>query len=249
MTSTRNLQAQLLYAFHYLSGLSYLGRAMGAKIIAIGNLKGGTGKSTLAVNLTCALANGAKTKAVLIDADSQGTATDWAARGRLPVTVEAMPFEPETDKADGDGAWLQAVNGLAATNDFVVLDLPPHLGTSIVLALVAADLFVVPVTPSGADIKATSKAIDLLRQARAVRGNGKPNCLLVPSRVDRRTAAGKEIEAVLHDFGEPVAPAIGQRSAHVDAFTAGEWIGTYAPRTTAHDEIQALTAIIRRAKA
>ncbi|WP_109122261.1 ParA family protein [Azospirillum sp. TSO22-1] len=219
---------------------------MGAKIIAIGNLKGGTGKSTLAVNLACALGSAAKTRAVLVDADSQGTAVEWAARGRLPVAVEAMPFEPE---ADGDGAWLKALNGLAAQNDFVVVDLPPHLGTSIVLALVAADLLVVPVTPSGADIKATTKAIDLLRQARGVRGNGKPGCLLVPSRVDRRTAAGKEIEAVLHDFGEPVAPAVGQRSAHVDAFTAGEWIGTYAPRTSAHDEIQTLTAIIRRSKA
>lgn len=222
---------------------------MGAKIIAIGNLKGGTGKSTLAVNIACALGCAAKTRAVLVDADSQGTATEWAARGRLPVAVESLPFEPDADAADGDGAWLKAVNGLAAQNDFVVVDLPPHLGTSIVLALVAADLLVVPVTPSGADIKATTKAIDLLRHARTVRGNGKPGCLLVPSRVDRRTAAGKEIEAVLHDFGEPVAPAVGQRSAHVDAFTAGEWIGTYAPRTSAHDEIQTLTAIIRRSKA
>lgn len=221
---------------------------MVARIIAIGNLKGGTGKSTLAVNLACALAC-RKTKAVLVDADSQGTAVEWAARGRLPVAVEAMPFDPDPGQDAGDGIWLRAVNDLAATNDFVVLDLPPHLGASIVFALVAADLFVVPVTPSGADIKATTKAVDLLRQARAVRGNGKPGCLLVPSRVDRRTAAGKEIEAVLHDFGEPVAPAVGQRSAHVDAFTAGEWIGTYAPRTTAHDEIQALTAIIRRARA
>lgn len=227
---------------------------MTGRIIAVGNLKGGTGKSTLAVNLTCALAAAAGHSAVLVDADQQGTALEWAARGRLPVTVEAMPFEADTGRVrgangDGNGAWLATVNGLAARHDFVVLDLPPHLGSSIVLALVAADMLVVPVTPSGADIKATCKAIDLLRQARTVRGNGKPGCLLVPSRVDRRTAAGKEIEAVLHDFGEPVAPAIGQRSAHVDAFTAGEWIGTYAPRTTAHDEIQALTAIIRRARA
>lgn len=222
---------------------------MVGRIIAIGNLKGGTGKSTLAVNLACALGAGAKQRAVLVDADSQGTAVEWGAKGRLPVAVAPMPLEPESGQTNGDAAWLDAVNGLAARHEFVVLDLPPHLGTSIVLALVAADLLVVPVTPSGADIRATSKAIDLLRQARTVRGNGKPGCLLVPSRVDRRTAAGKEIEAVLHDFGEPVAPAIGQRSAHVDAFTAGEWIGTYAPRTSAHDEIQALTAIIRRVKA
>lgn len=226
---------------------------MTGRIIAIGNLKGGTGKSTLAVNLACALGVGAKRQAVLVDADTQETAVEWGARGQLPVAVEPLPLAPDSGqgngKGSGDGAWLEAVNGLAARHDFVVLDLPPHLGASIVLALVAADLFVVPVTPSGADIRATSKAIDLLRQARTVRGNGKPGCLLVPSRVDRRTAAGKEIEAVLHDFGEPVAPAIGQRSAHVDAFTAGEWIGAYAPRTTAHDEIQALTAIIRRVKA
>lgn len=221
---------------------------MWSKIIAIGNLKGGTGKSTLAVNLACALAAGDR-RVVLIDADSQGTATDWAAKGRLPVQVEPMPFESGDAESNGEGVWLEAIKGFAASHDFVVLDLPPHLGASIVLALVAAHLFVVPVTPSGADIKATSKALDLLRQARIVRGDGKPGCLLVPSRVDRRTAPGKEIEAVLHDFGEPVAPAIGQRSAHIDAFTAGEWIGTYAPRTTAHDEIQALAAIIKRAKA
>jgi chromosome partitioning protein len=56
---------------------------------------------------------------------------------------------------------------------------------------------VVPVTPSGADLIATSKAFDLLREARTVRQDRKPACLMVPSRVDRRTAAGREIEAAL----------------------------------------------------
>ena len=47
-------------------------------LIAVGNLKGGTGKSTIAVNLACALADGGGS-VVLVDADAQGTAVDWHA--------------------------------------------------------------------------------------------------------------------------------------------------------------------------
>lgn len=215
---------------------------MPGKIIAVGNLKGGTGKSTVAVNVACALAHGGKARVALVDADGQGTASDWGAKGRLAVPVTALPFE------EAGTGWRDRVDGLVASHDFVVLDLPPQLGDAILNALHAASLFVVPVTASGADLKATAKAIDLLNRVRSERGDRRPGCLLVPSRVDRRTAAGKEIEAVLHEFGEPVAPAIGQRTAHVDAFTVGEWVGSYAPRSVAHEEIEVLAAIVRRVK-
>jgi chromosome partitioning protein len=219
---------------------------MAAPIVAVGNLKGGTGKSTLAVNLACTLALGGKLRVILVDADAQGTGVEWGVRGHLPVKVEALPFDAEAGRRRVEAHWLENVNKLASDCDCVVLDLPPHLNASIDYALVAATLFVVPVTPSGADLKATARALELLRQARQVRGDGKPACLLVPSRVDRRTAAGREIEAALHDLGEPVAPAIGQRAAHIDAFTAGEWIGAYAPHSAAHTEIEALAALVRR---
>ena len=57
------------------------------KLIAVGNLKGGTGKTTIAVNLACALRDADRTVA-LVDADPQGSATDWQAGGGLPVLVE-----------------------------------------------------------------------------------------------------------------------------------------------------------------
>jgi len=69
---------------------------------------------------------------------------------------------------------------------------------------------------------------------------------MVPSKVDTRTAAGAEIAAVLHDYGEPVAPAISQRVAMADAFSAGEWIGTYAKGSAAHTEIKTLTSVVKR---
>lgn len=215
------------------------------RIIAVGNLKGGVGKSTVAVNLACALA-GKRSRVVLIDADDQGTATEWAGGELLPVEVEALPL---TDK--DRRAWINRVMDLAegeGAADWLVIDLPPHIGDAMVAAFATADLVLIPVTASGADLRATSKAVDMLALARQKRADGGPGCFMVPSKVDRRTAAGREIEAVLHDYGERVAPAITQRAAHVDAFTARQWIGGYQPRSVGHEEVETLAALVRRVK-
>jgi chromosome partitioning protein len=213
-----------------------------AATIAVLNLKGGVGKTTLAVNVAATLA--ASGSVVLIDADGQATAMAWARGGKLPMKVEALPLDGE--RARDIETWLGKLVGMKAHAAFLVVDLPPNLGAATTAALTVADLALIPVPPSGMDIRATEKAMQLLRQARQVRRGDLPAALLVPSRVDRRTGAGREIEAVLSDFREPVGPAIVQRAAHVDAFTAGEWIGTYAPRSAGHTEIEALAAVVRR---
>jgi chromosome partitioning protein len=205
------------------------------KLIAVGNLKGGTGKSTIAVNLACALGD-ASHRVILVDGDGQGTVTDWHAGGRLPVPVETLPLGGERDAQ----RWVARVLTLKTNADYVVIDLPPQVGSGLASALLIADLFVIPVTPSGVDLRATGKALDLLRRARAVRGAVKPGCMLVPSRVDRRTAVGRRIYLTLERFGLRVGPAVRQRSAHVDAFDAGAWIGAHAPGSPAHREIRVL---------
>ncbi len=217
---------------------------MAASVIAVGNLKGGAGKTTLAVNIAAALS--AYGRVDLVDADAQGTTLAWGESGGLPAMVKLHSLPLGTETRDGIRDWINEVVTLKAASAYVVIDLPPNLGATTTAALTLADLFVVPVPPSGMDVRATNAALALLRQARKVRGNEKPYCLLVPSRVDRRTAAGKEIEAVLSDFREPVAPALIQRAAHVDAFSAGQWIGDYAPRSAGHTEIEAVAAVVKR---
>ena len=219
-------------------GLKYSPREA-AIVVAVLNLKGGCGKSTIAVNLACELASGGS-KVLLVDNDSQGTATHWLREGRLPVKAEYFPLEN-----DEDGERL--IRAMAARNEsYVVLDAPAHVTAASLAAGRIADLVLVPVTASGVDLHATEAAVELIRKARTIRNGGGPRCLVVPSKVDRRTDAGRRIDEALRNFGEPVGPAVHQRTAFVEAFTAGKWIGEYAPQSPAHYDISSLAIAVKR---
>jgi chromosome partitioning protein len=210
-----------------------------AVVIAVINLKGGCGKSTIAVNLACELA-GQADSVLLLDNDSQGTASHWLSHGRLPVQGVFMPLENDED-AD------RLVRAVAARNErYVVLDAPAHVGAAAQAAGKIADLVLVPVTASGVDLVATQAVVDLVRQARVLRRGGAPKCLIVPSKIDRRTDAGRRIDEQVRSFGENVGPAIHQRTAFVDAFGAGQWIVDYAPQSPAHYDITALAVAVKR---
>ena len=208
------------------------------KIITVGNLKGGTGKSTTAVNLACALARSDRS-VLLIDADAQGTATDWLVE-RPPVAVVPLPLAGPREAE----AWAARVLAFREPYDAVVIDLPPQMSSGITSALLLTDLFVVPVTPSGADVRATGKALELLRRVWAMRRGERPVCLLVPNRVDRRTALGRRATTLLDGFGVRIGPTIRQRTDHVEAFNSGKWIGAYAPTSMACSEIRALARVV-----
>src|SRR5438105_11370319 len=124
-----------------------------AVVIAVMNLKGGCGKSTIAVNLACELA-GKTDSVLLVDNDSQGTASHWLSHGRLPVQGEFMPLEN-----DEDGERL--VRAVAGRNErYVVLDAPAHMGAATQAAGKIADLVLIPVTPSGVDLVARQTVVE-----------------------------------------------------------------------------------------
>lgn len=210
-----------------------------AIIIAVLNLKGGCGKSTIAVNLACQFASHGDS-VLLVDNDAQGTTSHWLSHGRLPVRGQFMPLEN-----DEDGERL--VKAVAATNErYVVLDAPAHVGAAAMAAAKIADLVLVPVTASGVDLLATQSIVNLIQQARALRRGSAPKCLIVPSKIDRRTDAGRRIDEQLREFGESIGPAIHQRTAFIEAFGAGKWIGEYAPEGAAHFDISALAVAVQR---
>ena len=111
-------------------------------IIALANLKGGVGKSTLAVNVAGMLAP----SVAVIDADPQATATAWAEAGHLPFPVIESPLTGDNVKA-----WIATTLSETEGRKFLVIDLPPMLGDATAAALAICDLAVVPVSPSGAE--------------------------------------------------------------------------------------------------
>jgi chromosome partitioning protein len=201
-------------------------------ILTVANLKGGVGKTNLAVNLACALAG------YLVDADPQGTAWVWLSKGQLPIQGRHLPLDSGQIKA-----WLRELDRIETRP--LVIDCPPALSNATRASLFISDLVVIPVSPSGADIWATKSVLELLSEVRADR-KGLPASLLVPSRVDRRTSAGRELPEVLKAFQEPVGPVVHQLTGFVDSFSSGQWIGDFAPLSPAHQEILDLTEVIKK---
>jgi chromosome partitioning protein len=203
-------------------------------IIAVAQRKGGVGKTTLAISVAAELSRRRRDVA-LIDSDPQASACHWALPGNLSFPVYEMALSDQTVSV-----WVRGVARIRA--DCVVIDTAPNdraLGASIALA----SLVLVPCTPSGLDIEATVRTLEIIDAVRA-RRMGYPNMVLVPNRVDMRTLEGRQLMDELVSFGEVVSPTIGNRTAFVRAFSAGHTVADIASGEAANHEIQALCDLL-----
>ena len=199
-------------------------------IVAIVNQKGGSGKTTLAINLSWALA--ATERVLLLDADPQGSAQDWA---------HDSDNSPEglTVMGTGKGGLLGQVRSLAPSYDWIIIDGPPGISRVSAEAVRAADVVLIPTKPSPLDVWAATDIVDAVR-ARQKSSKGVPRAAFVISMVDRRTRLGKEIDAALADMGIPVFQArTTHRAEYPKASNRGDSVLEGRDKT-ARDEILAL---------
>lgn len=195
-----------------------------ARIIGFVSQKGGVGKTTTALNLAAEFSRRGSS-IILMDADPAGAAQAIADEGRLPFTVRTHLLEEMTSKAVG--AWAREVRQAKA--DFVILDAPGALGPAFGATIAVADLVVVPSGATALDLRGAAETLKIIRHHRKAAGNGRPDILVLPSRIDRRTSAGREAVTTLASLTEPVSAGISYRAAVADSFAMGEPVPADSP--------------------
>jgi chromosome partitioning protein len=204
--------------------------AMAGRVITLAQQKGGSGKTTLAVNLAVGFARSGHRVAV-IDIDPQGSLGRWfmareaaGAPGLEFATASAWGVEYEARK-------------LARQHDLVFVDTPPKADSDLRPALRAADLVVVPVAASALDLWATEGVLDLARR------EGRPT-LVVLNRLRAGTRLAAGILGRIDGLGaERAATVLGNRVAYAESLGEGR-AAADAARGAAAAEIAALGAEI-----
>jgi chromosome partitioning protein len=199
-------------------------------IIGFLNQKGGVGKTTLAVHAADALAR-RKRRVLLVDADPQGSALDWAAsRQDAPAFPVAGLPRPSIHKE---------LPALARGYEFVVIDGPPRVYDVARSAIMASDLILVPVQPSPYDVWAAREIVDLLHEAAVFKPSLKS--AFVINRKIVNTALGRDVTEALAEYPIRVLKAaICQRVALAESAAQGRTVFETAPENPASRELTAL---------
>lgn len=160
-------------------------------VIAIVNQKGGTGKTTLSINLASAFAQLYPT--LLLDADPQGSALDWAdSRSAPQMNLDALPLPA--------GNLLRELRGLSRNYDWIIIDGPPGISRTSAEAVRAADLVLIPTKPSPFDVWAASEIVEAV-QARQQTTGGTPKALFVVTMARPRTRLVAQVDSALAEYG------------------------------------------------
>ena len=200
-------------------------------VIAVCNQKGGSGKTTMAINLAGAFAAEDK-RVLLLDLDPQGSALDWGS-----INPDTMP-QVEVAEIDRPQLLRQA-RALRRKYDVIVIDCPAKFADSSSAAIRVADFVLVPVQPSPFDVWASDAVAGLIKTRQEATG-GAPLAAYAISRAISNTFLQRSIGAALEGYGLPVLKAgTTQRVAY--ATTAAQGMTVFdGRRTVARREMEAV---------
>ncbi|MCB2116977.1 MAG: ParA family protein [Rhodobacteraceae bacterium] len=201
---------------------------MPGKVVTIAQQKGGSGKTTLAVNIAAECVRRGMSVAIL-DTDPQGSLGRWfMTRREAKGAEEGLEFS--TSSAWGVSYECEKLKKLA---DLVIVDTPPKVDADLRPAMREADLVLVPVATSHVDLWATEGVLDLAAR------EGK-RAWIVMNRMRVGTRLGED---VMRAAGELTAGVTQSQLANrvIYAETLGQGLGVVeAGHRAARDEVRAL---------
>jgi chromosome partitioning protein len=202
------------------------------KVISLVCQKGGTSKTTTAINLAVE-ATACGLEVALIDLDPQVSACDWKdIRGDKAPVVAATPV-PHLARA------LKAAAGAGA--DLAIVDTAGRTNDAAAAAARVADLILIPLQPSLIDLKTLGATLEIIRLA-----GGKPTRALL-TRVRSVGTRHEDTTVWLRSQGVEVCPSsLGERVTYQDAYAQGVGVLEAEPTGKAAEEIREVYLYISR---
>ena len=215
-----------------------------AKIISVTNQKGGSGKTTVAMQLAGALSRrkNVSTKKInrvmVVDADPQGTATRWAASASddMPFPASVIGLSAASEKVHRE------VKKFIDDYDIIIIDCPPAADSPIPQsALLVSDLALVPIIPSPLDMWAAVGIKQVILNVGSI--NEDLQARLVLNQCQPQTTLAQECLEILPEFGIDMTKSIiKQRQVYRQSAVFGQTVYDFGSRAKdAVTEIDELT--------
>ena len=204
-------------------------------ILTVGNIKGGVGKTTLAINLTIARAT-AGHDVLLVDGDEQHTALTFT-----DLRVDQIGNAGYTAVGLQGAALRTQVRQLATKYDDIVIDVGGRDTGSLRAALTITHTLLIPVQPRSFDIWAVDQVAELVKEAREVNSDLRAFVLL--NAADAQGRDNEDAAEILREAeGLEVLPIIiGRRKAFPNAAAGGRAVTEQIPKDSkAVEELHAL---------
>ena len=185
-------------------------------IYTVGGIKGGSGKTTVATNLTVFLIKQGR-DVILIDADDQESATDFTAFRHQTLNGD---IGYTAVKVTGRELNAQVIR-LAAKCDDIVIDTGGRDTVSQRSALTASNVYLVPFAPRSLDIWTLRKVENLVSEVLPF--NPGLRCLTFINKADARGSYREEASELLRNSENLhfLESSVGNRISFANAAAAG----------------------------
>lgn len=188
-------------------------------ITLFGGTKGGTGKTTTAINVATCLAKDGRS-VIIVDADKQRSAAKWHARR---VDNE---LEPAITLVEKQGNVFAAVRDLDRHYDHVIVDVAGDDNQELRTAMTAAHRMIIVLRPSQLDVETLEEFTEVIDTARDFNPELEVRSLISQAPTNHNETETVDVAEFIVDFPQitPLETVLYLRKAYRDTLADGRGV-------------------------